>query len=264
MVELLAFSFCVIACSYTEPRDQIELTTMSNQNVQPATNEGIQVCCISLNSSDKIRLIGLPVDVINKMRSAITSSWGSIQRERDYYSTYEFKLNGKPWYGRGDDAVSSRRLLTAVLKTMAQFGWNLIQAADVSKKLGDKDTLFFEKGIPDPDADLFGMSFNMGDRIRIIDAPSFDICVKDALSKQWPDGVQSKRDYHGSIEYKLSGTPWRAGGSQTVYSRMLLSQILANVRAKGFKLYGSVDITIGGKAGDLESWVFRRVGAAWQ
>ncbi len=230
----------------------------------------MEICSISLNMTDRIRLIGLPVDVINEIKRAIIISWGEIQEEGEYHTSFEFKLKGDPWIGEGNDAVYSRRLLTAMLKTMAQFGWNLIQAADVSKKQGDTDTLFFEKGIPDPDAELFAISFNMGDKIRIIDAPSFDVCVKDAIRSQWPGGIQHRRDYCGSIEYKLSGYPWEARGSETVHSRMLLCQIIANVRAKGYKLYGSVDISIGSCNGDssghsdLESWVFRRVGAAWQ
>lgn len=236
---------------------------MSYEKLSPATYEGIQVCSISLNMNDRLRLIGLPIDVIDAMRTAITNSWGEIQKESDYHSTYEFKLSGYPWVGQGDDSVQCRRLLAAVLKTMAQFGWNLLQAADVSKKPDDKDTLFFEKGIADPDAELFAMSFNMGDRIRVIDAPSFVVCVTDALQSQWPKGVQNQRDYFGSIEFKLAGNPWYPSGSETVYGRMLLCQILANVRAKGYKLYASVDITIGNKGQDLETWIFRRVGDAW-
>lgn len=235
---------------------------MSNQKFPPATSEGIQVCSISLNMTDRIRLIGV-IDVIDSMRTAIINSWGAIQNESNYYGAYEFKVKGYPWHGQGEDSVKSRRLLSAILKTMAQFGWNLLQAADVSKKPDDKDTLFFEKGIADPDADLFALSFNMRDRIRIIDASSFVVCVEDALKSQWPNGVQHKRDYCGSIEFKLSGNPWYPGGSQTVYSRMLLCQILANVRAKGYKLYASVDISTGREGMDLESWIFRRVGPAW-
>ncbi len=89
---------------------------------------------------------------------------------------------------------------------VGKFVWS--KAADISKKLDDKDTLSFEKGIPDPDAKLFAMSFNIFDRIRIIDAPSFDVCVEDALRGQWPQGTQHKKDYHGIVEYKLSGNPW--------------------------------------------------------
>ncbi|XP_037035772.1 uncharacterized protein LOC119073969 isoform X2 [Bradysia coprophila] len=236
---------------------------MSYPKLPPAQLEGIQVCSISFNRTDRIRLIGLPVDVIESMKDAITRSWGQIQNQSDYYGAFEFKLSGNPWRGQGEDAVHSRRLLAAILTTMARFGWNLLQSADVSKKEFDKDTLFFEKGMPDPDVSLFAMSFNMRDRIRIIDAPSFAVCVQDAIQSQWRNGIQDKRDYYGSIEFKLSGNPWFPNGSDTVYGRMLLCQIIANIRAKSYKLYGSIDISMGHEGQDLESWVFRRVGSAW-
>lgn len=226
--------------------------------------EVIQICSISFNMTDRIRLIGLPNDIINTMRTAIKQSWGSIQHESKYYSAFEFKLAGNPWRGEGYEAVNSRRLLAAILRTMAQFGWNLLQAADISRKPHDKDTLFFEKGTLDPDVALFAMSFNMSDLIRIIDAPSFAPCVKDAIRSIWRNGIQFENNYCGSIQFKLWGNPWNADGSETVSVRMLLCQIIANIRAKGFKLYGSVDISIGdGEKGDLDSWIFRRVGPAW-
>jgi len=237
---------------------------MSQSKLPPAANENIEVCSISFNQQDRVRLIGLPLTVVGEMRNTITNYWGPIQSEKDYFGTHEFKLKGYPWVGQGEDAVSSRRLLAGILTTMAAYGWNLLQAADVSKKPYDKDTLFFEKGVPDPDAHLFAMSFNMRDRIRIIDAPSFLPCVVDAVRKYWPAGIQDQSDYCGAIELKLSGNPWWPDGSECVYGRMLLCQILANIRANGYKLYGSIDISSGNKGMDLESWIFRKVGPVWQ
>lgn len=102
------------------------------------------------------------------------------------------------------------------------------------------------------------LCLNMHDRTRIIDAPSFTVCVEDAIQSQWRNGVQNKREYYGSTECKLSGNPWFPCGSQTVYSRILLYQILANVQEKGYKLYASVDISTGQDGVNLESWIFRQ------
>jgi len=146
---------------------------------------------------------------------------------------------------------------------MARNGWNLIQSADVSKKPGDKDTLFFENATPDPEVQIFGLSFNMGDRIRIIDAPGMGPYVREAINTQWAGKIQNERDYNGALEFKLEGNPWWPNGSDAVRSRMLLNQILANFRALGFKLYSSVDVSTGQEGRDLESWVFRKVGPAW-
>ncbi|KAG0353821.1 hypothetical protein BC939DRAFT_472769 [Gamsiella multidivaricata] len=229
-----------------------------------------RVCCITLNECDKLRLIGTPPELSHQIRQAIATSWGRIQREANYSGAHEFKLMGNPWLGQGIEAVRSRRLLTGVLRTMAQNGWNLIQAADVSKKQGDKDSLFFESvsqatGIVDVGAvEMFAMSFNRTDRIRLIDAPAdIPALIKHAVQTQWKFGIQQEQIYDTSYEFKLRGNPFVPCGVEAVVSRMMLSQILANLRAIGFKLYASVDISVGTEGQDVESWVFRRVGPAW-
>lgn len=148
-----------------------------------------RVCCITLNEADKIRLIGTPPEITPAIRLAIRQGWGMIQREQNYAGAHEFKLMGNPWHGQSEEAVRSRKLITAVLKAMANYGWNLIQAADVSKKQSDKDSLFFELGpVQDPQADLFSISFNRSDRIRVIDAPHMVPYVKQAIQTQWKYG----------------------------------------------------------------------------
>ena len=140
----------------------------------------------------------------------------------------------------------------------------MIQSADVSKQPGDKDTLFFEKGNVDADASLFAVSFNMGDRIRIVDAPGFMPYLKQAVTTCWPRGIQNEREYNGSLELKLAGNPWYPHGEDAVHSKLTLAQIIANFRSVGYKLYASVDISYGHEGRDLESWVFRKVGEHWQ
>lgn len=242
------------------------MDTMTNYNkYEPLSSQQYQVCCITMNMTDRLRLLACPPEIIPLMRECINQCWGQIQDERSYYGSHEFKIRGNPWYGQGDDAVSSRRLLNGMLTVMAKQGWNLLQATDCSKKERDKDSLFFEKGTPDPEASLFAVSFNMGDRIRIIDAPGFMPYLKQAVQAVWSRGVQNEREYYGSLELKLSGNPWYPYGEEAVQSKLLLSQIIANFRAVGYKLYASVDISSGQNNGmDLESWIFRRVGPHWQ
>ncbi len=71
-----------------------------------------QHACITLNSTDRFRLIRFPSDIIDVVRQAIMNSWPrGLQREEDYLGAYEFKLNGNPWWGQGDEAISSRVLM---------------------------------------------------------------------------------------------------------------------------------------------------------
>ncbi len=241
-----------------------KLPKPSSHNVVEAIN-GIQMCSILLNGSNLIRLIGLSIEVIDAVRAAITSSWGEIQKESDHHGAYEFKLNGRPWRGGQDiDVIERHRLLVAILKTMAQLGWNLSQASGVDNASSiNTGTLCFEKGIADPNVDLFAISFPKG-RIHIIDAPLFVACVTNALNSQKNIVVQNRRECHGLAEYKLFGYPLHQFYGRTrIDSQVLLCQIIANIRAKGYKLYGTVDVPPGWPSFGVKNWIFRRIGPAW-
>ncbi|KAG0032468.1 hypothetical protein BGZ81_010815 [Podila clonocystis] len=223
--------------------------------------EATRVCVITLNESDKIRLIATPLELVSAVRQAIYNGWGKIQREQDYAGAHEFKLDEYPWRGDGKQSVMCRRLLTYILRNMAAHGWNLIQAVDMSKKQMDKDSLFFELGqAMDPKADMFSISFNRSDRIRVIDAPHVVPVLRQAIESQWKKGIQHEKEYEGSIEFKLSGYLFYSDRQGAVYARMLLAQILSNLRAQGYRLYCSADVSIGVDGMDLDSWVFRRAG----
>ncbi|KAG0046223.1 hypothetical protein BGZ90_008233 [Linnemannia elongata] len=202
-----------------------------------------RVCCITLNEGDKLRLIGVPNELVPHVRAGIIRSWGKIQREQNYSGAHEFKMSGNPWWGYGDDHVPARRLIVEVVRTMARQGWNLVQSADVSKKENDKDSLFFETVDPN----------------SIVGAD-----LMQAIKTQWRSGISREEESKGVAMFKLNGYPWYPQAEETVYSRMMLSQLLANLRALGYKLYTSVDISAGGsESQDTETWIFRRVGNAW-
>ncbi|KAF9134013.1 hypothetical protein BGW39_008357 [Mortierella sp. 14UC] len=230
-----------------------------------------RVCCITLNSGDKIRLIGVPTELVGYLRAGILRAWPQkISHEQDYSGAHEFKLGGNPWLATGLDHVSARRLIVEVLRVMAMRGWNLVQSVDVSKKRLDKDSLFFETIDPNTvteqdlqTVDMFSISFGSSDKLKVIDTGSLAVIsiVRQAIRAQWKAGIQRDEIRNSAHEFKLVGFPWYPDGSETVFSRMMLAQILANLRAMGYKLYTSVDISADER--DAETWVFRRVGNAW-
>jgi hypothetical protein len=81
--------------------------------------------------------------------------------------------------------------------------------------------------------------------------------------KRFVNRIQSEAIYETALEFKLRGNPFFPEGQETVYSRMVFAQMLSNLRGQGYKLYTSVDISMGQDGMDIESWVFRRVGPAW-
>ncbi|KAG0332574.1 hypothetical protein BG004_001193 [Podila humilis] len=236
----------------------------SYTSLLPIETSTVRVCTIALTGSDKIRLIGTPGNITAPLRSAILFSWGTIQRESDYSGAHEFKLLGSPWNSDGPDSVRSKRLLTSILYTMARAGWNLIYSSNVSQKDADKDTLFFEFKTPDPAVEMFSVSFNKSDRIRVLDAPSMMLLVRQAVEQQWKFGIQMERDYCGALEIKLQGNPFRTWGDEFVFSRMLLAQIIANFKGAGFQLYSSLYSGVGKEENELDCWIFRKTNPAWR
>uniref|UniRef100_A0A915KRN7 Uncharacterized protein n=1 Tax=Romanomermis culicivorax TaxID=13658 RepID=A0A915KRN7_ROMCU len=56
--------------------------------------------CVSLNETDKIRLINAPSHIVAMLKNVVGTYWSAgIRREQEYFGSYEMKLNGAPWNG---------------------------------------------------------------------------------------------------------------------------------------------------------------------
>jgi len=241
-------------------------------SIFPSTYQDIQVFSISLNFQDRLRVIGAPPELVAQIREVILSHWGKIQAERDYYGALEFKLKGYPWsnFEYDSQSVRSRNLMYGLLMCMITNGWNLLQGVDISKSGGDKDVLFFENSIPDNEVELFVLSLNLFDRIRLINAPPVIVTMlREAVLQAWPKGIQKETDdFFGAFEIKLHGNPWIKSnlGSESISRCILLSQVIANFKAMGYKLYASLDMTggVSNSEMDLETWIFRKITTNYQ
>ncbi|WWC70353.1 uncharacterized protein I206_104303 [Kwoniella pini CBS 10737] len=217
--------------------------------------------CLHLGRSDRVRLIGLPQNAIPAVEEAIRRVWiAGIQTSAPYYNGWEWKLSGNPWYGRGAEAVYSRRLLSHILHALSSIGWDLHMSCDLTKKGWDKDTLILHSVQPHQKF-YFSISFNESDKIRIIDPP--DNMVKDAFVravKTWPLGIQTEYEKEpGAHQLKLRGNPWlTSDGTQVVEARLLACTVLSAMESVGFELVGSVDMSTGSGDNnyDLDTWFF--------
>jgi hypothetical protein len=67
-----------------------------------------QHACLTLNRTDRLRLIRFPASIIDIVRQTILSSWPrGLKNEKPYAGSYEFKLNGNPWWGHAIESVES-------------------------------------------------------------------------------------------------------------------------------------------------------------
>jgi len=221
--------------------------------------------CITLNMTDRLRLLQFPPDVINVVRDGLKGSWQrGIQDERIYAGAHEFKLRGNPWMAQGSEAAPARVMLTAVISCLYHQGWSLIGSTDVSKKNNDKDSLFFRhnSAIPPQPSTFFSISFNEDDKLRLINAPP-DVTplIQNVLAvhKQ----KESWKVPNVAYEFKLKGYPWKADGEATVATRLMLLQILGALGSVGFELYASIDMCAGpngddNDGADTDTWILRR------
>ncbi|KAF9923615.1 hypothetical protein FBU30_006365 [Linnemannia zychae] len=256
-----------------------------------------KICCITLRDTDRILLINTPMQVISSIRLAILESWYKpIQSEGEYYGGYEFKVKGNPWRGFCSETVHSRKLVLGILRRMSFLGWKLIQSADVTKSRCEMDSLFFEfngeinngddndsdresyvegmetevvvvperRGIKlemnqDTGVEMFALSFDWWDRLRVIEgSPENIAAIKDALQTVWSKGIQLEKDYAGSYEFKLGGSPFNPWKWDSIEARMMFIQILANLKSQGFSLYASIDISPSEQDQKIESWFFKK------
>lgn len=73
-----------------------------------------------------------------------------------------------------------------------------------------------------------------------------------------PIRIQLEKDYAGSYEFKLGGSPFNPWKWDSIEARMMFIQILANLKSQGFSLYASIDISPNQQDEKIESWFFKR------
>lgn len=128
--------------------------------------------------------------------------------------------------------------------------------------------------IESPIRDLMGRSRNLfwllslhgSNKLRVISSKS-NLCgqeltgvidlVRELISNYWPGGVQNERNFHGSHEFKIAGSPWQADGSNGVLTRTFIAEMLERLTAEGWALHSSLELSkkLGG---DKTTFIFRK------
>ena len=96
------------------------------------------ILCVSLNSSNKIRLINFPEYLLDPFLAEVDKKWQfNVRRLEEYYGAPEIKLHGNPWRCDliGHDNAHGGVLITYIIKMLASMGWFLIVSADVSSRI---------------------------------------------------------------------------------------------------------------------------------
>jgi hypothetical protein len=188
--------------------------------------------CVSLNSTDKIRVFA-PEEVIGLVRNTIIQTWcHGIQCEKRILNGWQFKLNGNPWLrsANDDETYISAFIINALIQTLYNHGWVFIRSIKSGQLQFDLNALYFHfdsnllqrlKSEPNPSR-FFSLALSKNDRIRLINAPNNLIAVvRTAINEAWPMGVQEEFNVNIGYEFKIKGSPWWCNGEETVFSRLL-------------------------------------------
>jgi hypothetical protein len=210
--------------------------------------------CISLNSTDKIRVFA-PEEVIGLVRNTIIQTWSyGIQREKTISNGWQFKLNGNPWLrsANNDETYISAFMINTLIQTLYNHGWVFIGSIKSGQRQFDLNSLYFRfdsnllqslKSEPNPSR-FFSLTLNKNDRIRLINAPNDLIAlVRTAINEAWSRGVQEEFNVIAGYEFKLKGKPWWCNGDETVFSRRLVSNILRLMRQYNWSLYATCELS---------------------
>ena len=106
--------------------------------------------CISLNNVNKIRVIQGNQYIVNEIRSMIKSRWHRDIKSEGLMSnnnTYEFLLNGKPFFCDCTDEIFKCALFIGILDKMKVLGFDLISSADVNCKFYNRTKYQKEQSI---------------------------------------------------------------------------------------------------------------------
>ena len=134
----------------------------------------------------------MPPHIERELTDLVRRMWGLQNREvkeEGSSITTELKLDGTPWYlggwftGAGEEGVSLRQLLMEMIRVMRRYNYAIV--ANISTK-GTTDSIFFQqsKNLYGSPEDMFIMSLNNDDKIRLITAPDYvHGIVRDAIRR---------------------------------------------------------------------------------
>ena len=211
---------------------------------------GVEFCTISLNRDDRMRLIQVKADVINRIRQVIESVWApaTIQKEKEWYGSWEFKLLGIPWHSSSYHSIKARYLVLKVMETMREMGWHVIAAINMSRRGGSKSVLFFQKAQPRIDS-ICCLALADKDKFRLINMkPDMEELFKRTVLSRWGEGYESEKEKKltfGKVwQMKLFCEPWHGGiRNDTMHAKSIICHVIEEFHKKGWRLYVCGDVS---------------------
>ena len=82
------------------------------------------------------------------------------------------------------------------------------------------------------------------DRLRLLQVPTtVTPVIKDCISQHWYLQLLKQREYYGTTEFKLGGSPWWADGNDAIESRYFISCLVGTLKMHGWEVCGTIDLS---------------------
>ncbi|KAL2914720.1 hypothetical protein HK105_205651 [Polyrhizophydium stewartii] len=248
--------------------DLVPMPSFSRNDMQPL------VCC-AVDSADSLSLHAGPAELAESLASDLAAVWPQGVR-LVAGSTPTIRFNGAPWRGIGEDSVHCRRLLLAVIASMARSGRRLVASAQISAVWSTPSLVFEASSDPpprsgSPAARLCAVSLVETATLRLIPAHA---ATDDAAASSGDDphthaaaravdaalaacGISaSKSHFVGVPEWSLKAMDWTASGAPAAAARGLVLSLLEAMHAAGWRIVASCRVT--SRADQCDTLVFGR------
>jgi len=207
-------------------------------------NMNRQFFAISLNKSDRLRLISVLPDLMQSIKKIMTHLWpNGVENYKEGIGALEFKLNGSPFLSETQmETIESRQLIGNLIHFLSQFNWSFYASCKLSESIEDKSIFFFRyrQAYPIRTSCLSLTDSNkisvIGDNHNLIDT------VRTCIKADWKYGVSQELNYFGSWQIELNGDIFANNGSNNGYASLLMLKILDNLESDGLKLLTSSDV----------------------
>ena len=227
------------------------------------TSSNGKIFTFAPSSDSNILLIDIPREIEREIVQAVRDFHGIDSHkitEDDGGISVSSKIGLEGWLAAwratGDQAISIRKMLLEVIRVARKHKYDLISSLNVK---GTTDSLMFQYNSALSDFhqdDMFIMSLNRHDRLRLISAPDYIVTTAaELVTKHWEKGIQENEAKDGFHELKLRGTPWWADGESAVKSRYLIINMIAKFRSLGWEVAATLDVSR--RLNDKTMFVFR-------
>ncbi|KAF4673704.1 hypothetical protein FOL47_010185 [Perkinsus chesapeaki] len=225
--------------------------------LQP-THQGLAL--VLLSDYHHIYTLKCPEEVIQAIRAALGPAL--ILREGPSSKAkglQKFTLRDYVWQAVGSGTMETRWCSMRILDAIRRVGWEVLEEANVSKKYFLRAWILRKvESAPRGPRRSVMVSLHDYDDVRLLveDEPlrveAVQEAVRQGISRAWK--LSGECLYGGTYEFKLSGFPFNADGSETVAVRKMLLGICEELEGRGYLLKRS--FILSGKDQSKSSLIF--------